>query len=236
MYDIAFLRQPADIWHINDLKRTDPKPPMTVSAAAFATLEQLLNQAIRLDPESPARLAPMHGQVIEIALVGLGFSLFMIPEPNGMQLLSAFEGEPDCTLRGTPLDLARMRGSHKSADQLFSGSVVIEGDTRLAQHFGDFLSSLDIDWEEQLSRLTGDVIAHEVGNLARGFFNWGSKQSQIMEQNLQEYLQEELRLLPGRLEMEPYLSGVDQLRDDAERLEARITRLKGRLDMKDKAS
>lgn len=198
---------------------------MTISAAAFATLEQLLNQAIRLDPESPRRLAPMHGRVIEMQLVGLGLSLFLIPEPNGMQLLSQFEGTADCTLRGTPLALARMRGSRASADQLFSGSVEITGDNHLAQQFGDFVSSLDIDWEEQLSKLTGDVIAHEIGNTTRQLFGWAGDRTQTLEQNLQEYLQEELRLTPSRLELEPFLQDVDRLRDDVERLEARINRI-----------
>lgn len=198
---------------------------MTVTAAAFATLEQLLNQAIRLDPETPKRLSPLHGRVIELQLVGLGLSLYLIPEPNGIQLFSAFEGEADCTLRGTPLDLARMRGSQESANQLFRGSVEISGDSHLAQQFGDFLSGLDIDWEEQLSKLTGDVIAHEIGNAARGLLSWGRSQTQTFEQNLQEYLQEELRLTPSRLEIDPFFSDVDRLRDDMERLEARIARL-----------
>ncbi len=204
---------------------------MTVSAAAFAMLEQLLNQAIRLDPETPARLKPMHGRIIELQLVGLGISLFLIPEPHGIQLLSAFEGEPDCTLRGTPLDLARMRGTDESADQLFGGAVEISGDTHLAQQFGDFFAGLDIDWEEQLSRLTGDVIAHEMGNATRSLLDWGNAQRQIFKQNLREYLQEELRLTPSRPELEPFLQDVDRLRDDVERLEARIARLQ-----KDKVS
>ena len=209
---------------------------MTVSAVAFATLEQLLNQAIRLDPETPARLVPLQGQVIELQLVGLGLSLYLIPEPNGIQLFSAFEGEPDCTLRGTPLALARMRGSRESADQLFSGSVEITGDSEVAHRFGEFISGLDIDWEEQLSRLSGDVIAHEVGNLTRYLLNWGEQQGATTRQNLQEYLQEELRLLPGRLEIEPLLREIDRLRDDTARLEARIARLSGRHPQKDSAS
>jgi ubiquinone biosynthesis accessory factor UbiJ len=209
---------------------------MTVSAAAFATLEQLINQAIRLDPESPARLAPMHGQVIELQLTGLGLSLFLIPEPQGIQLLSAFDGIPDATLRGSPLNLARMRGSRASADQLFSGSVEIMGDTHLAHRFGEFLSTLDIDWEEQLSRLTGDVVAHEIGNLTRHLFSWGEQRTRTFEQNLREYLQEELRLLPARAEMEPWLSDIDCLRDDVERLDARIQRLQDKLANRDDPS
>ena len=198
---------------------------MTVSAAAYATLEQLLNQAIRLDPETPRRLAPLHGRVIAIQLVGLGHSLYLIPEANGIQLLSRLEGDADCTLRGTPLDLARMRDRRESADQLFDGAVEITGDTRLAQQFGDFLADLDIDWEEQLSKFTGDVIAHEVGNATRSLLDWGHRQGRTLEQNLREYLQEDLRLTPSRLEIEPFLNEVDRLRDDVERLEARLNRL-----------
>ena len=209
---------------------------MTVNAAAYAALEQVLNRAIRLDPETPARLALMHGQVIELQLLGTGLSLFLIPEPQGIQLLSAFDGAPDCTLRGTPLDLARMRGSRKSADQLFSGAVAIEGDTQLAHRFGEFLAGLDIDWEEQLAKLTGDLIAHEVGNLARGLLDWGGRQTRTFEQNLQEYLQEELRLLPSRPEVEPFLADIDCLRDDTERLQARIKRLQGKLNPQGEAS
>ncbi|QYZ66013.1 MAG: sterol-binding protein [Gammaproteobacteria bacterium (ex Lamellibrachia satsuma)] len=201
---------------------------MTVSAAAFATLEQLINQAIRLDPEAPARLEPMFGRVIRLDLLGFGLSLYLIPEPGGIQLLSDFEGEPDCALRGTPLDLAAMRGNRKSADQLFSGAVEIEGDSALAHRFGDFLSALDIDWEEQFSHLTGDLIAHEVGNAARSLFGWGKKLRRTSGQNLQEYLQEELRLLPSRYEIEPFLAGVDTLRDDVERLAARLQRLRAK--------
>jgi ubiquinone biosynthesis protein UbiJ len=211
------------------------KTLMTISAAAYAALEQLLNQAIRLDPETPGRLAPMHGRVIELQLAGLGLSIYLIPEPNGIQLLGAFDGEADCTLRGTPLDLARMRGSRESADQLFRGAVEISGDTHLGHQFGEFMSGLDIDWEEQLSRLTGDIVAHEIGNAARSLLDWGNRQTQTFEQNLQEYLQEELRLTPSRLEIEPFLADVDRLRDDVERLEARINRLQTGQPRKDPA-
>ncbi|MEN8167067.1 MAG: SCP2 sterol-binding domain-containing protein [Pseudomonadota bacterium] len=202
---------------------------MTIRAATFAAIEQLLNQAIQLDPEAPARLEPMHGRVIKLELVGLALCLFVIPDPCGVQVFSLCEGEPDCTLRGTPLDLARMRSYRESADQLFSGAVEIEGDSGLAHQFGEFLSGLDIDWEEQLSKVTGDLIAHELGNMARGFLAWGETVRHTAGLNLQEYLQEELRLLPSRYEIEPFLAEVDRLRDDAERLSARLERLRGRI-------
>jgi len=202
---------------------------MTISAAAIATLEHLLKQAIQLDPEAEERLASMHGNVLKIELVGLGMCLFLIPEPGGIQLFSHFEGDPDCILRGTPLDLARMSSSRESAEQLFRGAVEIEGDSGLAHRFGAFISSLEIDWEEQVSRLTGDVIAHQIGNLTLNLFDWGKKARKTIGLNLQEYLQEELRLLPSHYEAEPFLSDVDRLRDDVERLSARIDRIRRQL-------
>ncbi|MET0067217.1 MAG: SCP2 sterol-binding domain-containing protein [Candidatus Thiodiazotropha sp.] len=198
---------------------------MTISAAALATFEQLLNATLKLDPESPQRLAPLHGKVIQIQVLGLGLSLYLIPDPQGIQCLGQIEGEADCVLRGTPWGLANLSNERSSTEQLFSGEVTIEGDTALAQRFGDFIATLDIDWEEQLSRLTGDVAAHEIGGLFRGVLNWGAKTRATAEQNLKEYLQEELRMLPTVYEMQPFLQEVDRLRDDVERLEARIQRL-----------
>jgi ubiquinone biosynthesis protein UbiJ len=205
---------------------------MTISAVIAASLEQLLNQAIRLDPESPARLAPMQGRVIQLDLFGVG-SFYLVPEPQGFQVLSHYEGEPDCLLRGSLFDLASMRNDRSSADQLFNGSVTIEGDSALAQRFGEFFNGLDIDWEEQLSQLTGDVAAHEIGNFVRGAIGWGKQVNRTATRNLKEYLEEELRLIPGRYEIEPFLSEVDRLRDDVERLEARIQRLSQIDDNKD---
>jgi ubiquinone biosynthesis protein UbiJ len=209
---------------------------MSLGAALSATFEALLNQAIRLDPRTPQRLARMHGKVICLQLRGLNTALYLIPEPNGIQVLSEFEAEPDCTLNGSPFDLMRMRGSAESADRLFEGSVQIGGDTRLAHDFGAFLADLEIDWEEQLSRITGDIAAHELGNLVRTTIDWGRSASRTTEQNLREYLQEELRLLPARNEMTPFLNEIDRLRDDTERLQARVQRLKQRLDDRDNAS
>ena len=40
-----------------------------------------------------------------------------------------------------------------------------------------------------------------------------------------EYLQEEGRDVPARVEVDEFLEGVDRLRDDTERLDAKLARL-----------
>jgi len=65
----------------------------------------------------------------------------------------------------------------------------------------------------------------QVANIARGFLDWGRKASGSLTTNVVEFLQEEGRDVPTRVEAEEFLEGVDRLRDDADRLEARLARL-----------
>ena len=46
-----------------------------------------------------------------------------------------------------------------------------------------------------------------------------------MASNIREYVQEESRDVPSRYETERFSSRVDSLRDDVDRLEARLNRL-----------
>jgi len=49
-----------------------------------------------------------------------------------------------------------------------------------------------------------------------------------MGRNVSEYLQEESRDVPSRYEVERFTRRVNALRDDTDRLEARIRRLAGK--------
>ncbi len=198
---------------------------MSIPELACAGLEEAVNRFLELDPTAQKQLAQLHGKAIAFEVSGTGQTLYLIPDPARLQVFSRYEGEPDCLLRGTPLALTRMGDQKTSSGQLFSGEVEITGDTELAHSFGKILGSMDIDWEEQLSHYTGDVVAHGVGDLIRGATRWGRNTLETFGMDLQEYLQEELRLLPQRQEIETFLSDVDRLRDDVERLEARLQRL-----------
>lgn len=203
---------------------------MSIPKLVCAFLETALNRYLTLDPEARQRLLPMHGRVIALELTGIGETLYLVPSPNRLQLLGSYEGSPDCLLRGTPLAFSGMGGQRASAERLFSGDVEISGDTELGHSFGRVMADIDIDWEEQLSRVTGDIIAHQVGNLWRGARAWSSDTGETLAMDIGEFLQQELRLLPVRAEIDQFLSAVDQLRDDSERLQARFERLRRRLE------
>lgn len=202
---------------------------MTIRDLTLDSIERAFNAVIALDPDAGRKLAALHGKVVRIALTGLGIELNFVPGHDGrLQLLGSVEGEPDATLRGSPVDLLRASNKDSGHAELFAGNVQIDGDTGVAQRFSDALGGLDIDWEEQLSAYTGDTVAHEIGRAARAAARERERLGRSARDNLSEYLTEEARVLPHRYEVEDFLADVDTLRDDVERLEARVALLEKR--------
>jgi ubiquinone biosynthesis protein UbiJ len=185
-----------------------------------AGLEMALNQYLRLDPDIPPRLAALDGKVIAIE-PGVGLSFYLLPSADGVRVVDRYEGEFSVRIRGPLVALAR-----QWRDQRVDGGIAVEGDTAVGREFQTILAGLDIDWEEQLSRVVGDAAAHHLGNLWRGFRGWGRRTFDILSRDGAEYLQQELRALPPRHAVERFLSAVDILREDADRLAVRIERLR----------
>lgn len=205
---------------------------MTLPAGIISGFESAINRYLRLDPDAEARMAQLYGQCIALELRGLDLKLFILPGEQGIRLTDRFEGEANTVLRGTPLGMARLGLGSNTGGTLFSGEVLIEGDVETGQAFKAILDEMDIDWEEQLSKLTGDVIAHQLGNASRHARNILRHSRTTIEQDISEYLQEELRVLPSRVETENFSTGVSRIGMDVERLEAHIKRLQDTLDSK----
>jgi len=198
--------------------------PVTVSAI----LEQSLNRYLELDTNAMQKMHELEGKVIGIELTGINLSVFIIPGVRTVHVMSRYDGDVDTRLRGTPMALLRMGLTDEADKQLLSGQVSIEGDIHTGQTFSHILHDIDIDWEEHLSHLTGDVIAHQVGSSIRRLLHWGQQASDTLLQDTAEFLEEESELVSKPYEIEDFTRAVDTLRDDVERLSLRIERLKKR--------
>jgi len=71
----------------------------------------------------------------------------------------------------------------------------------------------------------GDVPAHFIGQRVRGAVRWSRQAFTSLNANVEEYIHEESRSLPGRRELEATFTDIDRLNLKTERLEARIKRL-----------
>ena len=201
---------------------------MSLPQIVIASFETAFNQYIALDPEAMPRFEDMEGKIIAIEITGLNETLYLFPGMDGIMVMSDFDGEADTTLTGTPLALARLSLEKNAMPVLFSGDVRITGDTRLGHQFKKILAGLNIDWEEQLSRVSGDMLAHQIGNGVREFAGWFKRSQQSCEMDMGEYLQEETRVLPAQAEVNRFVKNVDSLRSGIDRLQARIDRLRNK--------
>jgi ubiquinone biosynthesis accessory factor UbiJ len=207
--------------------------PVQLPVTLLAAIEQALNHYLALDPRALEQMAVLEGRVLGVELRGLAVTFYLLPGRGGVQVLGHYEGDADARLSGTPVALARLGLGANAPGMLFSGEVRIEGDTELGQTFRRILDDMDIDWEEQLARYTGDLVAHQVGRGLRAAAHWGGEAGRSLEQDVTEYLQEESRQLITEQELEGFLAGVDVARTDVDRLEARIKRLRRHLDGQD---
>lgn len=193
--------------------------------AVTAAIEVALNRVLQLDEDTLSRLQDLQGKIIAIEIRGLDVSLYLIPEADKLSVYGRFEAEPDTILCGTPLELMRMSLAKHAGDVVLTGGVEISGDVELGQQFSEILEAMDIDWEEHLSHVTGDLVAHKVGNVVRGALAWGQQTADTLGKDVAEYLQEENDTLPNSDEVEEFLTRVDVVRTDVDRLEARVRRL-----------
>ncbi len=200
-----------------------------LAAAATEVLEQTVNAALQLDPDGSAALGRFSGKVIAIELLGSPLTLFCLPGPDSLVLLTHYSGNPDTVLSGRPLALFKLV-TGDSRRVLFEGEVKIEGDVELGQQFKQVLDRLHIDWEEALSHLTGDIVAHKAGHLLREIGNWWSNTRERIAANGAEYLQQEVWVLPTRPEVEQFYQGVETLRDEVARAAAKLDQLQHHLD------
>lgn len=187
-----------------------------------STLENVLNRGLPRSPRAQQLCAELAGRRLVIAVAGVQ----MLVESTGVSLkLSLVRPQAlesaDATITGGPLSLLALSGSAPEA-VLQRGDVRIDGDAELAQKFRELALLLRPDVEEELSLVLGDVPAHQVGRIARALVGWTQKAATTTVHNVAEYLGHERRDLVPRGEGDAFLRGVDSLRDDVDRLAARI--------------
>jgi len=194
-------------------------------------LESLLNRNIAQSPQARQLCRRLQGKVLALQFLGIPAgapsTLYFHCTGDGLGVATRHAGAADASLAGTPLSMLRLAGARDMGTLRASG-IRIEGSADIAQAFSDLLSAARPDLEEELSRVIGDVAAHQVGNAARALANFGRRAADTFARNVAEYLQEEGRDVPARTEAEEFHADVERLRDDVERLEARLALLHGK--------
>jgi ubiquinone biosynthesis protein UbiJ len=211
---------------------------MPATPVWLATIESLLNRGIDQSLRARAVAGRLHGTSMELRIEGL--APIRIAACRGRLVLATGPGggagaaagtDADAVIAGPPLALLELfaRRAESSAPR-GSERVHVSGDAEIAARYRELLELARPDWEEELSRLIGDLPARRVSLAARAALSWVRGFAGSARANVAEYLQEESRALVSKPEVEEFLAQVDALRETADRVEARIARLERRLD------
>ncbi len=188
-------------------------PPLAVA------LQTAFNRYVELDPDSASSLQRLQGKVICIEVEGPGLPIWFIFNEQSVEIAEDFGDTADAVISGGPFYLIALATGRRS---IHDGDVKISGETDAAQKFSRCLNNIDIDWEEHLSRLTGDAVAHQIGRFSRGFKQWVAERTDALQENTADYLRDESDNVPHSWELEEFVDQVDELRDRVDQLELRI--------------
>ena len=192
--------------------------------AVLRPVASVLNLNIRETTPARELCDKMGDTVVAVRVRNTALAMWFVIHDGLLELASDYDGEPDVLISGSLLTLARMSGD-AGLEALRSGSLELTGDAHKAERFQRLLALAKPDVEEELSNVVGDAAAHRLGEIARGLGEWGRNARTTMSDNVREYLQEESRDVPSRYEVERFADDVGKLRDDVDRLEARINLL-----------
>ncbi|MFT4059812.1 MAG: SCP2 sterol-binding domain-containing protein [Legionella sp.] len=193
---------------------------------SLKALQKAINKALLLDERMPEKLHALDNKTLEMIIAPLNVNFFIHFKNGEIQLLDRFDGHADTVVHSSPIGFIRLSLLPASkARSLFNDKIRMTGDAELGQQVKKLFDEMDIDWEGHLAHFTGDVVAHQIGNLVRKGRDFKKHFSDSMRQNMSEYLQEELRVTPSKNELEDFFAEVDELSLSVERLQAHVNYL-----------
>lgn len=190
------------------------------------TIGNLLNRGLPRSVRARRLIAELAGRSLALEVRGLGRLRL---ESNGSLLTVTGGGAAaaDAELAVGPLGLVALAGEGAQA-AVQRGDAAMSGDGEIAAKFQELLTLLRPDPEEELALVLGDVPAHQLARAARRAAAWGRRAADTAWRSSADFLAHERADLVPRHEGEQFLKGVDALREDLDRLAARIELLSQR--------
>ena len=214
---------------------TQTPPPASpldaLKPAAGRVLEAALNRAVALDPDTRDALRTLDGRRVELALQSPPLALQL--RVDGERLVVGpveKENEPDLSVRSTLGallgQLPALLGS-RGDDAPPIGGMRISGDADLARRLQRLAERFDPDWQKPFVAVFGEVVGVQVANGFAGALRQARTLGGEFAGSAAEFVVEESRDVVGRDELAAFHDDVDALRDDFERLAARVARIDG---------
>jgi ubiquinone biosynthesis protein UbiJ len=188
-------------------------------------LEYSINLAISLDPQTKKQMRDFNDKIISFEITTFPSPIFIIGNNDRFTLAFTSELPAQVAVRGSLFAFLRCLVHKNPVQEFTTGELTLFGESDIAEKLFQLFSYLEIDWEEQLSKIVGDVAANTLYGFFQKSAQWGKQTLVACTKNSSEYLQEEVDVLAPNAAISDFIKDVDTLRDDAQRLAARVARL-----------
>ena len=206
---------------------TDRSSPFdSLKPLAGRALEAALNRALALDPETRDSLKALEGRRVLLRIASPPLAVQVRVAGERLEVGPADDDEPDLAVRATLGGLLSQLPFFKRDDAPPVGKLRIEGDADLARRLQKLAQRFDPDWQQPFAAVFGDVIGVQIANAVAGGLRHARDAAGAFASNAAEFVTEESRDVVPRDELNAFHDDVDTLRDDVERIAARVTRLR----------
>jgi ubiquinone biosynthesis protein UbiJ len=194
-----------------------------------SAIEVGINQLLQLDPDSQIRLKKLAGKTLQVKVTELPWPvLFSFSQQIDVQtVIPLLQDEPaaspaDCLIELDFEILPKLQDSSQLTRLIQQKKLNLVGDIYVAQTFSSLIKELDIDWEEQLSKYTGDVMAHQTFTTMRSVFDSAKNNLEQAANDLGVMLTQPNSVAVTTSDINQFSENVSELRSAAERLSARL--------------
>lgn len=177
---------------------------------------RLLQHLIAQNSWTNAMLQPFAAKSVQFNVGFMSTGLVILE--NGGLAIAGETNIPDATVNIPPSLLLRLIAKDEAAKL----QVSIEGDTHLAAELAKVFANMHWDYEDDLSKLVGDIPANKIGNFARDATSSVKETSINLAEMLSEYWQEEKPMIAKKRHVEEFNMQVDTLRADVARFEKKL--------------
>lgn len=203
-------------------------PAFNWKVPAGRVLEAALDRALALDEDTRASLRPLDGRSVALTLESPPLALRVQVEGERLRVGPVGDADrADLSVRSTLGGLLRQLPFMRRDDAPPVGQLRIEGDAELARRLQRLAERFDPDWGKPFAAVFGDVLGTRIADAIAFALKRSRLAASGFAASAADYLTEESRDVLGREELAAFHDDVDALRDDAERLAARIRRLGG---------
>jgi len=179
----------------------------------FFVTERMTRACLHLDPGTRARLQKLEGKSIAIHIKDSmpmyrdGIMVYVSPSAKGIELSADARTPANASISLTAKDLLNLLRKSSAPN-----TMAIDGDHELLLAVLEIVKGFDIDWENAMAPVTGDIIAHHLGKNMRATEKWLSQSFKEAKRLAEEYMDEEFPVARESATFKPMFDRMDKMK------------------------